>query len=197
MAEDDVILEVRNVTRQYGRVTAVDRASAGLRRGELTCLLGSSGCGKSTLLRVAAGVDRQTSGQVLMDGAVVSDDRLHVAPEHRNIGLMFQDFALFPHLNVAENIAFGLRGRKRDKTARVEDMLCRVNLEGIGRKYPDQLSGGEQQRVALARALAPAPRILLMDEPFSDLDGRLRDDVRTGHPCPSEGRRHDGDADNA
>ena len=179
VAEDDVILEIRDVTRRFGRVTAVDRARVGLRRGELTCLLGSSGCGKSTLLRIAAGVDRQTSGQVLMDGIVVSDDRLHVAPEQRNIGLMFQDFALFPHLNVAENIAFGLRGRRRDRATRVEDMLRRVNLEGIGKKYPDQLSGGEQQRVALARALAPAPRILLMDEPFSDLDGRLRDEVRS------------------
>ena len=178
MAEDDIILDIRDVSRKFGRITAVDRARVALRRGEVTCLLGASGCGKSTLLRIAAGVDRQNSGEIVIDGTIVSDDRTHLAPERRNIGLMFQDFALFPHLSVADNIAFGLRGTQRDKASRVRDMLRRVNLDGIGKKFPDQLSGGEQQRVALARALAPAPPIMLMDEPFSDLDGRLRDEVR-------------------
>ncbi|GGA22028.1 spermidine/putrescine ABC transporter ATPase [Amylibacter cionae] len=146
--------------------------------GEVICLLGPSGCGKSTTLRIAAGVDRQSGGTVLIDGAVVSDDLHHQEPEHRSIGLMFQDFALFPHLDVAGNVGFGLRGSKAEKERRINDLLERVDLSGYNRKYPHELSGGEQQRVALARALAPKPRVLLMDEPFSGLDDRLRDDVR-------------------
>ncbi|MBE9476875.1 MAG: ABC transporter ATP-binding protein, partial [Proteobacteria bacterium] len=146
--------------------------------GEVTCLLGPSGCGKSTTLRIAAGVDRQTSGSVLIDGHVVSDETGHMPPEMRKIGLMFQDFALFPHLDVERNVGFGLHGSRADKKARVADLLHKVELEGYAHKYPHQLSGGEQQRVALARALAPKPQVMLMDEPFSGLDDRLRDDVR-------------------
>jgi iron(III) transport system ATP-binding protein len=144
--------------------------------GEIVCLLGPSGCGKTTTLRVAAGVERQQQGRVLVDGDVVSDDSAHHPPEARSIGLMFQDFALFPHLTVGENIAFGLK--KHEKTGTVEGYLCRVGLKGYEDKYPHMLSGGEQQRVALARALAPKPKVMLMDEPFSGLDKRLRDDVR-------------------
>ncbi|MGR3572887.1 ABC transporter ATP-binding protein [Brevirhabdus sp.] len=146
--------------------------------GHVTCLLGPSGCGKSTTLRIIAGVDRQDSGRVIVDGRVMSDDRVDVPPEQRSIGLMFQDFALFPHLSVADNVAFGLHGGRREKADRVGALLERVGLAGFAAKHPHQLSGGEQQRVALARALAPRPRVMLMDEPFSGLDNRLRDEIR-------------------
>ncbi|PLS22092.1 ABC transporter ATP-binding protein [Neptunicoccus cionae] len=171
-------LELQNITRRFGGQQAVADVSLTLDAGEVICLLGPSGCGKSTTLRIAAGVDRQSSGTVLIDGEVVSDDRHHQEPENRSIGLMFQDFALFPHLDVAGNVGFGLRGAKAEKERRINDLLDRVDLAGYNRKYPHELSGGEQQRVALARALAPKPRVLLMDEPFSGLDDRLRDDVR-------------------
>lgn len=172
-------LELRSISRKFDGVAVVDGVSLSLQAGEVTCLLGPSGCGKSTTLRIAAGVDRQSAGQVLVDGRLVADENLHVNPEQRSIGLMFQDFALFPHLNVSDNIAFGLRNLSRgEKAGRVADLLERVDLAGFGDKYPHQLSGGEQQRVALARALAPAPRVLLMDEPFSGLDNRLRDGIR-------------------
>lgn len=156
----------------------VDGVSLSLRASEVTCLLGPSGCGKSTTLRIAAGVDRQSSGQVVVSDEIVSCENFHIPPEGRGIGLMFQDFALFPHLNVERNVAFGLRGSKIDKQARVADMLNRVGMSAMANQFPHQLSGGEQQRVALARALAPSPKILLMDEPFSGLDNRLRDEVR-------------------
>lgn len=171
-------LELQDITRVYDGVNVVDKLSLTLKSGEVTCLLGPSGCGKSTSLRIAAGVDRQSSGQVLIDGQVVSGKSGHMPPEMRNIGLMFQDFALFPHLNVARNVGFGLKGSRASKKARVRELLQKVDLEGFAQKYPHQLSGGEQQRVALVRALAPNPQVLLMDEPFSGLDDRLRDDVR-------------------
>lgn len=156
----------------------VDGVSLRVMAGQVTCLLGPSGCGKSTTLRIIAGVEAQDAGRVLIDGQIVSGGCQHRPPEARGIGLMFQDFALFPHMSVAENIAFGLSGTRAEKSARVEALLARVNLEGFGPKAPHLLSGGEQQRVALARALAPKPRIMLMDEPFSGLDNRLRDEVR-------------------
>jgi iron(III) transport system ATP-binding protein len=171
-------LELQQITRSYDGTFVVDGLSLTLATGQVTCLLGPSGCGKSTTLRIAAGVDRQSSGQVMIDGQVVSDDSGHIPPERRNIGLMFQDFALFPHLNVADNVGFGLTGRRSGKVSRIAELLCKVGLSGFEDKYPHQLSGGEQQRVALARALAPKPQVLLMDEPFSGLDDRLRDDVR-------------------
>ncbi len=171
-------LELHDITRVYDGVSVVDGLSLTLAAGEVTCLLGPSGCGKSTTLRIAAGVDQQTTGSVLIDGHVVSDDMSHMPPEARRIGLMFQDFALFPHLDVERNVGFGLQGSRANKKARVKDLLHKVELDGYGHKYPHQLSGGEQQRVALARALAPNPQVLLMDEPFSGLDDRLRDDVR-------------------
>jgi iron(III) transport system ATP-binding protein len=161
-------------------VSAVKDVSLDVADGEVLCLLGPSGCGKSTLLRIAAGVERQSAGTVSVDGEIVSDARRHAPPEARAIGLMFQDFALFPHLTVADNVAFGLRRHKLNGALKstVGRYLDRVGLSGFGPKYPHQLSGGEQQRVALARALAPKPRVMLMDEPFSGLDQRLRDDVR-------------------
>ncbi len=171
-------LLAEGLTRRFGARAVVDDVSLSLVAGQISCLLGNSGCGKSTTLRLLAGVDRQTAGRVLVNGATVSDDSLHLPPERRSVGLMFQDFALFPHLTVEGNVAFGLTGTRDAKAARVAELLERVSLAGFGPKYPHELSGGEQQRVALARALAPRPPILLMDEPFSGLDERLRDDIR-------------------
>ncbi|MFK5996641.1 MAG: ABC transporter ATP-binding protein [Rhodobacterales bacterium] len=171
-------LELQNITRVYDGTPVVDGLSLTLAAGQVTCLLGPSGCGKSTTLRIAAGVEWQSSGAVLIDGRVVSDDTCHMPPEARHIGLMFQDFALFPHLDVERNVGFGLKGSRSARGPRVADLLHKVGLEGFENKYPHQLSGGEQQRVALARALAPKPQVMLMDEPFSGLDDRLRDDVR-------------------
>ncbi|MBS8226505.1 ABC transporter ATP-binding protein [Vannielia litorea] len=169
-------MEVEHLTRRLGGREVVRDLSLQLAPGQVTCLLGPSGCGKSTTLRMIAGVDRPDAGRVLADGVVLSDDSGFMPPEERNIGLMFQDFALFPHLTVAKNVAFGLKGS--GAAARVAEMLERVGLSGHAAAYPHELSGGEQQRVALARALAPRPRVMLMDEPFSGLDMRLRDDIR-------------------
>ena len=172
-------LEIRNLVRHFDGRRVVDDVSLRIMAGQVTCLLGPSGCGKSTTLRMIAGVEMQDSGEIWVDGKLVCDTIFRVPPERREIGLMFQDFALFPHLSVAENVAFGLRhGTKAEKRARVAELLERVDLIEFIDGYPHQLSGGEQQRVALARALAPRPRIMLMDEPFSGLDNRLRDGIR-------------------
>ncbi|MEM9780870.1 MAG: ABC transporter ATP-binding protein [Pseudomonadota bacterium] len=173
-------LSLERIGVAFDGMRAVDDLSIDIAPGETVCLLGPSGCGKSTTLRVAAGVERQDAGRVLIDGRIVSDRGLHLPPEARGVGLMFQDFALFPHLSVADNVAFGLRGKlaTRDRRAAVARGLARVGLGDMARRYPHQLSGGEQQRVALARALAPKPDVMLMDEPFSGLDTRLRDAVR-------------------
>ncbi|WP_333714999.1 ABC transporter ATP-binding protein [Yoonia sp.] len=169
-------LEVSHIVKAYGGRRVVDDVSLRVMPGQVTCLLGPSGCGKSTTLRIIAGVDQQDEGAITVDGATVCDGDIQLPPEARHIGLMFQDFALFPHLTVAQNVAFGLKGRK--VTDRVHDLLGRVGMTRHLHDYPHQLSGGEQQRVALARALAPQPQIMLMDEPFSGLDDRLRDDIR-------------------
>ncbi|MEM7745181.1 MAG: ABC transporter ATP-binding protein [Pseudomonadota bacterium] len=171
-------LALEGLTCAFDDVVAVNDVTIEVGVGEIVCLLGPSGCGKTTTLRMAAGIERQQQGTIRVDGHVVSDARVHHAPESRSIGLMFQDFALFPHLSVAENVAFGLPRRLPNRTEIVEDYLRRVGLAGYGAKFPHMLSGGEQQRVALARALAPKPRVMLMDEPFSGLDNRLRDEVR-------------------
>jgi iron(III) transport system ATP-binding protein len=171
-------LEVRDLRRVYDGRAVVDDVSLKVMSGNVTCLLGPSGCGKSTTLRMIAGVEMQDSGAIYADGALICDTVFRVPPERRQIGLMFQDFALFPHLSVAENVAFGLQGGRAEKRARVEELLGVVGLMRFIDSYPHELSGGEQQRVALARALAPKPRIMLMDEPFSGLDNRLRDDIR-------------------
>ena len=169
-------LELEGITRIFDGQTVVDGLSLSLAPGQVTCLLGPSGCGKSTTLRIAAGVDRQDSGRVLLDGRMISDKHHHMPPEKRSVGLMFQDFALFPHLTVAQNVAYGLKGSGKEPA--VKAMLERVGLLDYSDKYPHMLSGGEQQRVALARALAPKPSVMLMDEPFSGLDNRLRDGIR-------------------
>ncbi|MEM6550264.1 MAG: ABC transporter ATP-binding protein [Pseudomonadota bacterium] len=173
-------LALSGITVSYGGVPAVTDMSLTVGAGEIVCLLGPSGCGKSSTLRVSAGVERQAAGSIGIDGIEVSDGKArHDPPEARSVGLMFQDYALFPHLSVAENIGFGLRKTPGAERRRIAgDYLARVGLDGFARKYPHQLSGGEQQRVALARALAPRPRVMLMDEPFSGLDQRLRDEVR-------------------
>ncbi|MBO9450287.1 ABC transporter ATP-binding protein [Tropicibacter sp. R16_0] len=171
-------LEIRNMVRQFDGRTVVNDVSMTIQAGQVTCLLGPSGCGKSTTLRMIAGVEMQDSGEIYVDGKLICDTVFRVPPERREIGLMFQDFALFPHLSVADNVAFGLKGPKAEKRARVEELLRKVDLIRYIDEFPHQLSGGEQQRVALARALAPRPRIMLMDEPFSGLDNRLRDGIR-------------------
>ncbi|WP_050518177.1 ABC transporter ATP-binding protein [Pseudorhodobacter antarcticus] len=171
-------LQVTNLNRQFGPRPVVSDLSLTVAAGQVTCLLGPSGCGKSTTLRMIAGVEMADSGTVQIDGEVVCDATRHLPPEARGVGMMFQDFALFPHLTVAKNVAFGLKGDKAQNAIRVGELLERVNLSGFGLKHPHELSGGEQQRVALARALAPRPRIMLMDEPFSGLDNRLRDGIR-------------------
>lgn len=171
-------LEVDGLYRRFGGHPVVQDLSLTVAAGQVACLLGPSGCGKSTTLRMIAGIERPDAGEIRMDGTPVCGPDTFVAPEDRGIGLMFQDFALFPHLTVAQNVAFGLKGDRAGRNRRVAEMLDRVNLPEFGPKYPHMLSGGEQQRVALARALAPRPRVMLMDEPFSGLDNRLRDGIR-------------------
>ncbi|WP_293441184.1 ABC transporter ATP-binding protein [Planktotalea sp.] len=171
-------LEIKRLTRQFNGACVVDDVSLSIQAGQVTCLLGPSGCGKSTTLRMIAGVDRQDSGEIWVDGTLVCDGSFSMPAEQRGIGLMFQDFALFPHMSVADNVAFGLSGPRAEKRLRVEELLNKVGLMRLIDAYPHQLSGGEQQRVALARALAPRPKIMLMDEPFSGLDNRLRDGIR-------------------
>ena len=171
-------LEVRHLSRRFGAQQVVADVSLSVEAGRVMCLLGPSGCGKSTTLRMIAGVERPDQGQITIDGQEVLGPQVNLPPEARGVGLMFQDFALFPHLTVAGNVAFGLKGDPAAKTRRVGELLEKVNLSGFAQKHPHELSGGEQQRVALARALAPRPRVMLMDEPFSGLDNRLRDGVR-------------------
>jgi iron(III) transport system ATP-binding protein len=172
-------LTFEHVSLAFPTVEAVRDVSFDLAPGEIACLLGPSGCGKTTLLRIAAGVERPQSGRVLIDGIEVAGPSRLVPPERRNVGLMFQDFALFPHLSIIDNVAFGLRGLKRaDALKEARSALRRVGLADYENSYPHRLSGGEQQRVALARAIVPRPQVMLMDEPFSGLDQRLRDSVR-------------------
>jgi len=172
-------LELEGLGHAYGRVTAVEDFSLTVNPGEVVCLLGPSGCGKTTVLRLAAGLERLQRGRVAINGRVVASDSVHVPPEDRNIGLVFQDYALFPHLTVRENVAFGLKGgQARDRSSRIAEVLETVGIADLADRYPHALSGGQQQRVALARALAPAPPLILLDEPFSGLDARLRDQVR-------------------
>ncbi|RVT83973.1 ABC transporter ATP-binding protein [Rhodobacteraceae bacterium CCMM004] len=172
-------LDIADLSRSYGGRKVVDGVSLSIAAGQVTCLLGPSGCGKSTTLRMVAGVEPQDTGSIRVDGRPIADATTRLPPEDRSIGLMFQDFALFPHLTVGDNVAFGLRGEKKAaRRARARELLARVHLERHIDAYPHALSGGEQQRVALARAIAPRPRIMLMDEPFSGLDNRLRDGIR-------------------
>ena len=171
-------LRIEALTRSFGGRAVVSDVSLTVEAGQVTCLLGPSGCGKSTTLRMIAGVEHPDRGKITIDGELVFGPGVNAPPEARGVGLMFQDFALFPHLTVAGNVAFGLKGDNALKVRRVGELLERVSLSGFQTKHPHELSGGEQQRVALARALAPRPRVMLMDEPFSGLDNRLRDGIR-------------------
>ncbi|MBY0243747.1 MAG: ABC transporter ATP-binding protein [Burkholderiaceae bacterium] len=169
------LLVLDNVTHTYGSHRVVDNLSFSLAPGTLACLLGPSGCGKTTVLRCIAGFEHLTSGTIRLDGREISG-RQHVPAEQRRVGMVFQDYALFPHLSVAANIGFGLRSLpSRERDARVATLLELVGLPTQGERYPHELSGGQQQRVALARALAPRPFLLLLDEPFSNLDVDLRE----------------------
>ena len=171
-------LEVREAGVSYAAEPVVQGVSFELVRGEIGCLLGPSGCGKSSLLRAIAGFEPLAAGEIRLHGRTVSRPGSTLAPEKRRVGMVFQDFALYPHLRVAQNVAFGLRGlHRRQQQARVDELLGLVGLSDLRDKYPHQLSGGQQQRVALIRAMAPRPDILLLDEPFSGLDVELREQL--------------------
>jgi iron(III) transport system ATP-binding protein len=172
-------LAVEGLTRRYGGVAAVDAVTFAVSPGEIVALVGHSGSGKSTLLRLIAGLETPNSGSIAIGGRTVFGREAEVPPERRGVGMMFQDYALFPHLSALRNVMFGLRALPRSEArAAAEKALARVGLAGRGGDHPHMLSGGEQQRVALARALAPRPEVLLMDEPFSNLDRRTRIMVR-------------------
>jgi iron(III) transport system ATP-binding protein len=177
-----VVLELRAVTCIYHDRPAIQDISLTALEGEILCVLGPSGCGKTTTLRAIAGFEAVAAGEIRLEGRVVSSPGRMVPAEHRRVGMVFQEYALFPHLRVEQNVGFALRDVPADQRARqVHDMLALVGLTGLERRYPHELSGGQQQRVALARALAPKPSILLLDEPFSNLDpdmtGRMRQDL--------------------
>ncbi|TKX73144.1 ABC transporter ATP-binding protein [Halorubrum sp. GN11_10-6_MGM] len=178
-AAADTVLSLSDVTKAFGPETAVDDVSLDVRSGELLTFLGPSGCGKTTTLRTIAGLEEPTEGEIALGDEVVAGDGAFVPPERRDVGIVFQNFALFPHLTVRENIAFGLPdGDAAEGEARVDELLELVEMTDHGEKTPDQLSGGQKQRVALARSLAPEPEVLLLDEPFSNLDVRLRVEMR-------------------
>ena len=168
------VLALDGIAHRYGTLSTFADLDLSLASGEICCLLGPSGCGKTTVLRCIGGFERIAAGRIALDGTVVSQaGGSHQPPEQRRIGMVFQDFALFPHLDVAKNVAFGIAGRP-GAASRAAELLAAVGLEWAGGRWPHELSGGQQQRVALARALAPAPRLLLLDEPFSNLDAGLR-----------------------
>jgi iron(III) transport system ATP-binding protein len=174
-------LEVRNLSFRYaaGQSPVIESLSFGMRPGEIVGILGRSGSGKTTLLRLIAGLEAPGGGSVVIDGRMMVDDDTWVPPEHRGVGMMFQDYGLFPHLTALQNVAFGLHRLTREQREhRLKEMVDLVHLKGYERRYPHELSGGQQQRVALARALAPHPCMLLMDEPFSNLDADLKDSIR-------------------
>ncbi|MEN8175869.1 MAG: ABC transporter ATP-binding protein [Pseudomonadota bacterium] len=172
------LLELEKVSAGYDGKRVVNHVTLGLNQLEIGCLLGPSGCGKTTLLRAIAGFEPVSSGLVRLNKQLISSPRKTVAPEKRGIGMVFQDFALFPHISVGDNIAFGIRHYKWvEQRKRVKALLNLVGLPGVPKKYPHELSGGQQQRVALARALAPRPHLLLLDEPFSSLDIELRESL--------------------
>ena len=177
-------LTIRDLTLDYGASRAVYDVNFVLKPLELGCLLGPIGCGKSTLLRAIAGFQPLTSGEILLDGNLLTGPSISVSAERRGVGMMFQDIALFPHLTVDQNIGFGLEDWPKSKAEqRIHELLDLIGLHNLGSRYPHQLSGGQQQRVALARSMAPKPKLLLLDEPFSGLDtelrGRLASEVRT------------------
>ncbi|BBB22839.1 iron(III) transport system ATP-binding protein [Abyssogena phaseoliformis symbiont OG214] len=173
------MLSVNDLSIAYQTTQILSEFDLSLATGDIFALTGDSGSGKSSALRFIAGLDEVQSGRVILDGKQLSNNGVHnIAPELREIGMVFQDYALFPHMNIKKNIAFGIHYLSNNKRkARVEELLLMIGLEGIEKKYPHQLSGGEQQRVALACALAPSPKLLLLDEPFSSLDKNLQEQL--------------------
>ncbi|MEP6146975.1 MAG: ABC transporter ATP-binding protein, partial [Nisaea sp.] len=173
------VLRLESVSHQFDGMRVVDDLTLDIAQGEVLCLLGPSGCGKTTALRIAAGLEPLQTGRILMGDTEVAGPGLQTPPEERGIGLVFQDYALFPHLNIIDNVAFGLSEfAKPVRREKALTELRRVGMHGAADKFPHELSGGQQQRVALARALAPNPRIILLDEPYSGLDSALRAQVR-------------------
>ena len=172
------MLEFDHIMHAYNGTPSVDGISFYVERGEVVSLLGPSGCGKTTLLRLAAGLEKPLGGAIRLDGSTLSDSQITMPPEQRGIGYMFQDYALFPHLTVLQNVTFGLPNRDSGATRRGLDVLEQVGIENAADMYPHELSGGQQQRVALARALAPNPAVILLDEPYAGLDSRLRERIR-------------------
>ncbi len=174
-------LQISDIDFKYKNtdVLILNKVSFGMKEGELLAIVGESGSGKSTTLRVIAGLETPITGEISVGGKVFLDSKHNLLPEQRDLGMVFQDYALFPHLTVEKNIMFGLEKMNRsNKQKRVNEMLSLIDLTGLGKRYPHELSGGQQQRVALARALAPQPKLLLMDEPFSNLDANLHDKIR-------------------
>lgn len=176
-------LQLRGLTKHFGAAAAVDDVDLDIASGESVVLLGPSGCGKTTTLRMIAGFERPSAGTISIGGTVVAGDDVFIPPEKRRVGMVFQSYALWPHMTVAENVAFGLTTRrprpsKDELRAKAEEAMDMVQLPGLGARYPHELSGGQQQRVSLARALVTRPGVLLLDEPLSNLDSRLREDMR-------------------
>ncbi|MCL6268594.1 ABC transporter ATP-binding protein [Sansalvadorimonas sp. 2012CJ34-2] len=168
-------LDIKGLTCSYGLTRVISDLNLKIANGEIICLLGKSGCGKSTLLKAISGLLQPENGSITVHDTLVSSSEMMVSPENRNIGMIFQDYALFPHLDVFHNVAFGLKGQPRsDIKKRVQEMLELVSLEGLEKRYPHELSGGQQQRVAIARSLARKPSLLLLDEPFSNIDSEVR-----------------------
>jgi iron(III) transport system ATP-binding protein len=172
-----IAVRCHNLSKAYGAVRAVRQLTLAVPAGQIVALLGPSGCGKTTTLRLLAGFERPDIGQITVDEQVVAGAGVFVPPEKRQVGMVFQNYALFPHLSVAENVAYGLN-RTAHRAARVQEVLSMVGLSALSTRMPHELSGGQQQRVALARALAPRPKVLLLDEPFSGLDVGLREQLR-------------------
>ena len=172
------LLECQSICKTFGDFTAVNEVNLKLAHQEFLVLLGPSGCGKTTILRMIAGLESLDAGKILLQNQLVSDPKSRVSPEKRGLGLVFQNNSLFPHLNVAQNIGYGLHGSKPARQERVQEMLALVDLSDSSHKMPHMLSGGQQQRVAVARALAPSPKLLLLDEPFNSLDYQLRVQLR-------------------
>lgn len=174
----EIELKLDNVIKQFGQVGATNGVTFSLTKGKMMALLGPSGCGKTTTLRLIAGFETVDDGAIQINGRLVSGRGIHVPPEKRRVGMVFQEYALFPHLSVEQNVAFGLHAYPGERSRRVAEVLDLVGLAGLRDRMPHELSGGQQQRVALARALAPEPALILLDEPFSNLDASLRVRVR-------------------